>query len=211
MTQATRIVLIDNVDSFSYNLVDELRQLGYPLVIYRNQLAAGDVIEQLENYSGPQLVCLSPGPGHPSNAGNLMEVIRYCSGRIPMLGICLGFQALIEHAGGRVDTCGEIVHGKTAKVDTMTHPVFTAATDNNQCVVARYHSLSGYDLPDTARIIASLDGPDGSIPMAAEFLNEEEASSRAIGFQFHPESLLTPKGKQLLSNSIQYLLTGAKP
>ena len=64
-----------------------------------------------------------------------------------MLGICLGFQALIEHAGGRVDTCGEIVHGKTAKIDTVPHPVFVSATDNNQCVVARYHSLSGYDLP----------------------------------------------------------------
>ena len=76
MTQSARIVLIDNVDSFSYNLVDELRQLGFPLVVYRNQLAAADVIEQLESYSGPQLVCLSPGPGHPANAGNLMEVIR---------------------------------------------------------------------------------------------------------------------------------------
>ena len=211
MTQSARIVLIDNVDSFSYNLVDELRQLGFPLVVYRNQLAAADVIEQLESYGGPQLVCLSPGPGHPANAGNLMEVIRYCSGRIPMLGICLGFQALIEHAGGRVDTCGEIVHGKTAKIDTVPHPVFVSATDNNQCVVARYHSLSGYDLPSTVSIIASLDGPDGSIPMAAEFFSKEENNTNAIGFQFHPESLLTPKGKQLLSNSIQYLLTGAKP
>ena len=80
MTQSARIVLIDNVDSFSYNLVDELRQLGFPLVVYRNQLAATDVIEQLENYSGPQLVCLSPGPGHPSNAGNLMEVIEGAPG-----------------------------------------------------------------------------------------------------------------------------------
>lgn len=211
MKQPARIVLVDNVDSFSYNLVDELRQLGFPLIVYRNQLEANDVIEQLKSYNGPQLVCLSPGPGHPANAGNLMEVLRYCSGRIPMLGICLGFQALIEHAGGRVDTCGEIVHGKTARIDTLPHPVFVNATDNNQCVVARYHSLSGYDLPYTVAIIASLGGPDGSIPMAAEFFGEDGSRTNAIGFQFHPESLLTPKGKQLLSNSIQYLLTGAKP
>ena len=210
MTQPTRIVLIDNVDSFSYNLVDELRQLGYPLVVYRNQLAAEEVIRQLDNYQGQQLVCLSPGPGHPANAGNLMEIIRFCSGRIPMLGICLGFQALVEYAGGRVDTCGEIVHGKTAVVDTIQHKVFTKATDNNQCVVARYHSLSGYDLPDTVKVIGQINGPEGSIPMAAEFL-DSHGHSDAIGFQFHPESLLTPKGKQLLSNSIHYLLEGAKP
>lgn len=211
MTQAIRIVLIDNVDSFSYNLVDELRQLGFPLVIYRNQLPAETVLDKLKSYQGPQLVCLSPGPGHPKNAGNLMEVIRYCSGRIPMLGICLGFQALIEHAGGRVDTCGEIVHGKTATVDIVNHPVFTDATDNGQCIVARYHSLSGYDLPDTAAVIATLEGPEGSIPMAAEFHSSDGTDSHAIGFQFHPESLLTPKGKQLLSNSVQYLLTGKNP
>jgi len=210
MTQPTRIVLIDNVDSFSYNLVDELRQLGYPLVVYRNQLAAEDVIRQLDDYQGQQLVCLSPGPGHPANAGNLMDIIRFCSGRIPMLGICLGFQALVEHAGGRVDTCGEIVHGKTAIITTLQHAVFTNATDNNQCVVARYHSLSGYDLPDTVKVIGQINGPESSIPMAAEFLGSHGRSD-AIGFQFHPESLLTPKGKQLLSNSIHYLLEGAQP
>ncbi|RXS42040.1 anthranilate synthase component II [Idiomarina sp. 29L] len=210
MTQPIRIVLIDNVDSFSYNLVDELRQLGYPLVVYRNQLAAANVIKQLESYQGQQLVCLSPGPGHPANAGNLMDIVRFCSGRIPMLGICLGFQALVELYGGRVDTCGEIVHGKTAVIDTIEHAVFTNATDNNQCVVARYHSLSGYDLPESVKIIAQINGPEGTIPMAAEFIDGQDHSD-AVGFQFHPESLLTPKGKQLLSNSIHYLLEGAKP
>lgn len=205
MTQPTRIVLIDNIDSFSYNLVDELRQLGFPLVVYRNQIAAHEVIQQLQQYDGEQLVCLSPGPGHPNNAGNLMAIIEYCSGRLPMLGICLGFQALVEFSGGRVDTCGDIVHGKTAQMDITPHAVFTDAADDNRCVVARYHSLSGYDLPETVNVIGQVNGPDGIIPMAADF-----TQLHAIGFQFHPESLLTPKGKQLLSNSVNYLLSGAQ-
>jgi anthranilate synthase/aminodeoxychorismate synthase-like glutamine amidotransferase len=197
LTYAPRIVLIDNIDSFSYNLVDELAQLGYELVVYRNTVAAQTIIDDLSAYPGKQVVCLSPGPGHPSKAGNLMQVISHCHGRYPMLGICLGFQALIEFNGGRVARCGEVVHGKTAQMTTVEHPIFDAVSDNHRCVIARYHSLSGYDLPDTIAVIGQVN----QIPMAAEFNR-----GQALGFQFHPESLLTPKGKQLLANSMQFLL-----
>lgn len=196
-TKTARIVLIDNIDSFSYNLVDELAQLDYELVVYRNNVNADVVTRDLDSYPGAQIVCLSPGPGHPQSAGNLMQIIDYCSGRFPMLGICLGLQALIEFCGGRVARCGEVVHGKTALMRTQEHVVFNHVSENNQCVVARYHSLSGYDLPDTIRVIGEVN----AIPMAAEF-----KQIAALGFQFHPESLLTPKGKQLLANSMNYLL-----
>lgn len=192
-----RIVLIDNVDSFSYNLVDELRQLNYDLVVYRNQVSAATVIDDLTDYSGPQILCLSPGPGHPSDAGNLLEVMQFAKGHMPMLGICLGFQALIELAGGRVARCGEVVHGKTATMSVSPHPIFNNLASDGECVVARYHSLSGYDLPASIQVIGQVH----QIPMAAEF-----SDMQAIGFQFHPESLLTPQGKAMLANSIDYLL-----
>lgn len=198
VTVNARIVLIDNIDSFSYNLVDELSQLNYQLVVYRNTVPAETVIADLQQFNGPQVVCLSPGPGHPRSAGNLMTLLEFCAGRYPLLGICLGFQALIEFSGGRVARCGEVVHGKTADMTTREHPIFTDVSSNNRCVVARYHSLSGYDLPATVNVIGDVNG----IPMAAEF-----SACQALGFQFHPESLLTPKGKQLLANSMTYLLS----
>lgn len=192
-----RIVLIDNIDSFSYNLVDELAQLDYQLVVYRNSVDIDIVLNDLDNFTGEQVVCLSPGPGHPSNAGNLMAVIKHCHQRYPMLGICLGFQALIQFYGGRVARCGEVVHGKTAQMKTQAHPVFNDVSVDGHCVIARYHSLSGYQLPASINVIGRVN----EIPMAAEFNN-----SQALGFQFHPESLLTPNGKQILANSMQFLL-----
>ncbi|WP_417684928.1 aminodeoxychorismate/anthranilate synthase component II [Pseudidiomarina gelatinasegens] len=189
-----RIVLLDNFDSFSYNLVDELRQLGYPLVIYRNDIAAQTLIDSMRTYSGRQLLCLSPGPGHPAQSGNLLELIQLAQGEYPMLGICLGFQALIHAAGGDIDRCHETVHGKKALIETRPHPMFE--TLSNPLTVARYHSLCGYRLPDTIKVLAST----GAIPMAAEF-----SAYQAIGFQFHPESILTSHGSQLLAQTVAYL------
>lgn len=196
----TRIVMIDNVDSFSYNLVDELRQLDYPMLVFRNQVAASTVIDELQGYSGPQLLCLSPGPGHPSTAGNLMEVINFAAGRYPMLGICLGFQALIEFCGGRVARCEQLVHGKTSTMTTLQHAIFSGVATQGQCTIGRYHSLQGYQLPQSVTVIGQVD----DIPMAADF-----TELAAIGLQFHPESLLTPCGSQMLANSINYLLANA--
>lgn len=202
-----RIVLIDNQDSFAYNLVDELRLLGYPLVIYRNHIGSDIVKADLSNYQGPQLVCLSPGPGHPTQAGNLLDLIDFCRGQIPMLGICLGFQALLHDAGARVDRCGEVVHGKTAVIQCLPHPIFAGLPSN--LPVARYHSLSGYDLPEAVAVIADYPAPQptatqDNIPMAAWF-----AEHIALGFQFHPESIMTTYGSQLIKQSIDYLFAAA--
>ncbi|MGQ4276090.1 aminodeoxychorismate/anthranilate synthase component II [Pseudidiomarina sp. E22-M8] len=197
-----RIVLIDNIDSFSYNLVDELRQLGYPLVVYRNTVAMTTLQRTLEAYQGPQLICLSPGPGHPQHAGNLMQVIDYAKGRYPLLGICLGFQALLEAYGAQVRRCSETVHGKSSTISCSEHPIFADLPP--QLPVARYHSLAGYQLPQSIELLADFQSNSSSetenIPMAAYFTEH-----RAIGFQFHPESILTGRGSQLLAQTIEFL------
>lgn len=189
-----RIVLIDNQDSFSYNLVDALRQLGYPLVVYRNQLPADTILAQLNSYSGRQLLCLSPGPAAPEQAGCLLDVIARASGRIPMLGICLGFQALVVHVGGVIKRAPEPVHGRADSISYRPHPIFAHLPPTLR--VARYHSLVGQQLPDTVNVLAAVD----DIPMAAEF-----RGLAAIGLQFHPESILTPHGEQLLAQTVKYL------
>ncbi len=194
MSAVDRIVLLDNRDSFTYNLVDELRQLGYPLVVYRNHIAAEQLLATMASYSGRQLLCLSPGPGHPAESGNLMAVIEGARGRYPMLGICLGFQALVQASGGRVDRCGETVHGKKALIEHCNSSLFSGLP--NPLAVARYHSLAGFDLPESIDVLAYC----GSIPMAAWFHDY-----RALGFQFHPESILTSHGTELLQRSIAQL------
>jgi len=202
-----RIVLLDNQDSFAYNLVDELRLLGYPLVIYRNDIASDVIQADLDAYQGPQLLCLSPGPGHPTQAGNMLDLIAFCRGRIPILGICLGFQALLHAAGARVDRCAEVVHGKTARIQCQPHEIFAGLP--NPLSVARYHSLSGYDLTDKVQVIATYQMPNDAsaaadIPMAAWF-----AENLALGFQFHPESIMTTHGSQLIEQSIHFLFAAA--
>ncbi|EKE84311.1 anthranilate synthase component II [Idiomarina xiamenensis] len=202
-----RIILIDNQDSFAYNLVDELRQLGYQLLIYRNQVSVETLAACVDDYADPQLLCLSPGPGHPQQAGQLLAIIKHFRGKLPMLGICLGLQALLVDAGARVDRCGEIVHGKVARVDCVPHPLFEGLIDDLSDAttatlsVARYHSLSGYDLPSSAQVLASIDGPQGRIPMAVYF-----SQQHSLGFQFHPESIMTTAGSRLLKQSVQMLL-----
>ena len=105
------IVFIDNFDSFTYNLVDQFRSLGHDVTIYRNSLSASTIEAAVEKLDNPVLL-LSPGPGAPSEAGSMPEVINNLKGKVPMIGICLGHQAIVEAYGGQVDGAGDIVHGK---------------------------------------------------------------------------------------------------
>lgn len=201
MTQhSMRILMIDNQDSFAYNLVDEFRQLGCELVIYRNQVPLEVIVDAFDAYQGDQLLCISPGPGHPNEASLLQDAIQAANARqIPILGICLGLQALIIAAGGRVAGCGEKVHGKISRVSRAEHPIFSGLP--NPLPVARYHSLSGYDLPPSAQLLAHYD----EIPMAIEF-----SDLLAIGLQFHPESIMTSHGSRLLAQCVDYLRSVAQ-
>lgn len=189
------IYLLDNIDSFTYNLVDEFAQLGHTLKLYRNTVPADYIHQQMLSESESVLLVLSPGPGSPSEAGSMPALLKLCDTQFPVLGICLGHQAIVEHFGGMIGRAGETVHGKTAAITLASHPLFTGLPNPFQ--VARYHSLMATELPNALTLLAN----DRHIPMAV--INEEK---RMLGFQFHPESILTTLGKPLLKHSIDYLL-----
>ncbi len=196
----TKLFMLDNLDSFTYNLVDEFQCLGFEPSVYRNTLSAefifNKMLEHTQKTSEPVLLVLSPGPGEPNKAGCLMALIKMCVGRIPMLGICLGHQALIEHYGGLVDRAEEIVHGKASSITHTGSGAFNNI--QNPLPVARYHSLIGKDIPKTIDVIAEYNG------MCMAISKEEDA---VLAFQFHPESILTTFGATLLAQSIQHLLS----
>ncbi len=200
------VVLIDNHDSFVYNLVDALA--GYNTTVFRNIVPVEEVLA-----AQPDIIILSPGPGHPRDAGSMMQLIDATLGRIPMLGICLGFQALLDHLGGTVEPCGP-VHGSSVPM-TLTdagasHPLFQGLTtdsepDNPNYVgrlvpVARYHSLGCANVPAQMRSLAETETAIGPVTMAAETLD-----GMALGLQFHPESLLTPTGPIMIERCINQL------
>lgn len=189
------IYLLDNIDSFTYNLVDEFAQLGYAVKLYRNTVPADYIYQRMQSEAEPVLLVLSPGPGSPSQAGSMPALLKLCEAKFPVLGICLGHQAIVEHFGGVVGRAGETVHGKTAAITLQQHPLFAGLP--NPFLVARYHSLMATEMPNALTLLAN----DRHIPMAV--INEDK---RMLGFQFHPESILTTLGKPLLKHSIDYLL-----
>ncbi|MBQ4858267.1 aminodeoxychorismate/anthranilate synthase component II [Pseudoalteromonas aliena] len=189
-----KIYFLDNFDSFSYNLVDELTMLGCELVVYRNNISADVIFNKMRQEPGQVLLVLSPGPGTPTDAGCLMELIELAKGQFPMLGICLGQQALTQSYGGVIGHAGETVHGKSSIIDLNAHPVFDGM--GSTMPVARYHSLMATEVPKNIEVIAQFE----DIPMA--IYHHEDS---ALGYQFHPESILTPNGAMLLQQSVAYL------
>ena len=194
----TKLFMLDNLDSFTYNLVDEFQCLGYEPTVYRNTINADFIFNKMLTHNqktGDNIILvLSPGPGEPKNAGCLMALIKLCAGKIPMLGICLGHQALIEHYGGKVGRAEEIVHGKSSPITHCGHNAF--ANIQNPLPVARYHSLVGTNVPESLNIIAEYN----KMPMA--ICQEQDA---VLAYQFHPESILTTFGSTLLAQSFDYL------
>lgn len=182
------IALIDNYDSFVYNLYQLLGSLDPNVVVYRNDAIT---IEELMS-ANPDAIVLSPGPGKPADAGICVEAVKRLSGTVPLLGVCLGHQAICEAFGGVVDHAKHLMHGKSspAELDT-TSPLFYNLPRTIQ--VARYHSLSADEetLPVDLRVIARTDD---------EIMALAHQSHPTYGVQFHPESILTPDGKQILQN-----------
>ncbi|AGH80729.1 glutamine amidotransferase of anthranilate synthase [Psychromonas sp. CNPT3] len=189
------LYFLDNFDSFTYNLVDQFKALGHPVKIFRNNQSAQKIKKHMDDCPDNVLLVLSPGPGAPSDAGCLIELIKLCRGNIPMLGICLGHQALIEQYGGRIIKSAEIVHGKSSLIQHCNNRMF--ANLPLPLCVARYHSLVGTDIPDELEVIADFNGM---------CMGVYHAKDRVLGFQFHPESILTCEGAQLLQNSLHFLL-----
>ncbi len=194
----TKLFMLDNLDSFTYNLVDEFQCLGFSPTVYRNTLSADFIFNKIQEHTketGEKVILiLSPGPGEPKNAGCLMALIKLCAGKIAMLGICLGHQALINHYGGTVGRADEIVHGKASPINHCGKGAF--ANIQNPLPVARYHSLVGITIPDSLNVIADYN------QMAMAVCHENDA---VLAYQFHPESILTTFGATLLAQSFDYL------
>ncbi|KGT88937.1 anthranilate synthase subunit II [Erwinia typographi] len=188
------ILLLDNIDSFTYNLVDQLRAFGHNVVIYRNSVAAETLIERLQAMENPVLM-LSPGPGAPSEAGCMPELLTRLRGRLPIIGICLGHQAIVETYGGHVGQAGEILHGKASAIAHDDIGMFAGLT--NPLPVARYHSLVGSNVPEELTVNATFNG------MVMAVRHDRD---RVCGFQFHPESILTTQGARLLEQTLAWAL-----
>ncbi|UJR54418.1 glutamine amidotransferase [Dickeya zeae MS1] len=188
------ILLLDNIDSFTYNLVDQLRASGHNVVVYRNQLPADVIIERLQQMEKPVLM-LSPGPGTPAEAGCMPVLLQRLRGQLPIIGICLGHQAIVEAYGGHVGQAGEILHGKASSVEHDGQAMFTGLP--SPLPVARYHSLVGSNIPAELVINASFNG------MVMAVRHDEH---RVCGFQFHPESILTTQGARLLNQTLDWAL-----
>ncbi|TQI80702.1 anthranilate synthase component II [Serratia fonticola] len=188
------ILLLDNVDSFTYNLVDQLRASGHQVVIYRNQIAADLIIERLQQMEQPVLM-LSPGPGAPADAGCMPELLQRLRGKMPIIGICLGHQAIVEAYGGHVGQAGEILHGKASAITHDGEGMFDGMV--NPLPVARYHSLVGSNIPAELTVNARF----GDMVMAVR-----HDDHRVCGFQFHPESILTTQGARLLEQTLAWAL-----
>ena len=188
MAGVDRVLVIDNYDSFTYNLVQYFGEMGADLTVVRNdELDVADV-----GRHRPDAIVLSPGPGRPANAGITSEVVRTCSGHYPILGVCLGHQAIGEVFGGRIIRAGKLMHGKTSQITHRGHALFKGISSPFEAT--RYHSLvvDPARIPRTLQVIARSD--DG------EIMGLAHREHPTWGVQFHPESILTAAGKQLLAN-----------
>jgi anthranilate synthase/aminodeoxychorismate synthase-like glutamine amidotransferase len=182
------ILVIDNYDSFTFNLVQYLGEMGHELRVFRNDAVDLAEIESM----APKSIVISPGPGRPENSGIIIELIRQFSGRIPILGVCLGHQAIGAAFGGEVVSAPKIMHGKTSEIFHDGRTIFRELP--NPFLATRYHSLmvSPESLPGCLEVSAKT--ADGII------MGLRHRSMAVEGVQFHPESILTEPGKKLLFN-----------
>ncbi|HWA59282.1 MAG TPA: aminodeoxychorismate/anthranilate synthase component II [Gemmatimonadales bacterium] len=189
------ILVLDNYDSFTYNLVQYLGELGANPVVYRNDALSVESALGL----APDAIVISPGPGEPRDAGISIPLIRAAAGAVPLLGVCLGHQGIGEAFGGRVVRAGRLMHGKTTEVTHLGTDLFEGVA--NPLTVMRYHSLvvSPTDFPAELEITAwSMDRP-----RAQEIMALRHRTHPIFGVQFHPESIATESGKALLQNFLR--------
>ena len=191
------ILMIDNYDSFTYNLVQYLSELGAELSVVRND---EKTVERLLDLK-PKGVVVSPGPGRPEDAGVSLELIRSVAGYVPLLGVCLGHQALAQAYGARIGYAPTLMHGKTSEVEHTDSALFSGI--RNPFVATRYHSLVVEEetLDDSFDVTARTK--DGVI------MGIECSERKQYGVQFHPESIMTPVGKEILANFLS-IVTGGK-
>ncbi len=187
-----RLLLIDNYDSFTYNLVQAFLVLGAEVSVYRNDALGVEEARAL----APSHLCVSPGPGTPHDAGVSMDMIRAFAGSIPVLGVCLGHQAIVEVFGGQVVRADRLMHGKTSLVSHDGRTLFAGLPQ--PCEVGRYHSLIA--APATLPAVLEVSARTAQ----EEIMAVRHRTLLVEGVQFHPESILTPEGPRLLANFLTY-------
>jgi len=193
MSEVKKVLIIDNYDSFVYNLIDEFKLAGCEVNTFRNDVDYDSLCKTINNEK-PQLIVLSPGPGHPEDAGHCIRLLQDFSESIPFLGICLGHQAMGCAFGGKVGQASEILHGKASAITHNGDALFADLASPIR--VGRYHSLVVQDLPEDMEMMASY----GDMIMAMR-----HKTRPVYGIQFHPESFLTPQGPQLIKNFLNCL------
>jgi len=183
-----RMLLIDNYDSFTYNLVQAFAAHGAEVMVYRNDMITVDQALALE----PTHLVISPGPGRPDDAGVSLQMIAAFAGKIPVLGVCLGHQSIVQQQGGEIVRAEQLMHGKTSEIRHDGKTVFEGISQPFE--VGRYHSLCAEieSLPDTLEITAETD--------SGVIMGVRHKSLQIEGVQFHPESVLTPDGDTLMTN-----------
>jgi anthranilate synthase/aminodeoxychorismate synthase-like glutamine amidotransferase len=183
------ILLVDNYDSFTYNLAHLFGELGADVVVRRNDALGADEVERL----APSHLVVSPGPGRPADAGACLQIVRRLAPRVPTLGVCLGHQAIVEAFGGEVGQARLIVHGKPSAIDHDGRGLFRGIPERFEA--GRYHSLAATSLPECLEVSATC--ADG------EVMAVRHRELPVDGVQFHPESVLTPLGPELARNFLE--------
>ena len=183
-----RMLLIDNYDSFTYNLVQAFAAMGASVMVYRNDAITVEESEQLE----PTHLVISPGPGRPEDAGVSLEMIGAWAGKLPILGVCLGHQSIVQQHGGEIVRAERLMHGKTSMVKHDGESIYAGLS--NPFEVGRYHSLCAEHetLPDDLVVTAQTE--------RGEIMGVRHKTLPIEGVQFHPESVLTPEGDALMAN-----------
>jgi anthranilate synthase component 2 len=184
------VLMIDNLDSFTFNLVEAIARLGASARVLRNTVAAPRALVLAQESEA--VILLSPGPGRPEEAGCGLELVTLARGSVPLVGICLGHQAIVREAGGTVERAPAPVHGKASLLDHDGAGPFRGI--EGPVRIGRYHSLCTRNLPPRFRVHAEIDGMAMAI---------SDADAKQIGLQFHPESILTPAGGRILANILE--------
>lgn len=189
-TKPVNVLFIDNFDSFTYNLVDEFAKRKCPTRVYRADTSLENLKKAAAEF-GPQLLVLSPGPGNPNTAGVTLAAIDIFKGTLPILGVCLGHQALVQYFGGSISHAPQVMHGKPSRITHSGTELFEGL--ENPLQVGRYHSLCAITMPDCMTVTAEFEG----IVMGAN-----HKTLPIYGVQFHPESILTPTGGRIIENML---------
>lgn len=190
-TENSKVLFIDNFDSFTYNLVDEFAKRGCRTLVYRSDTSL-ETLKEIANDFTPALLVISPGPGNPDTAGVSLAAIDYFRDKLPIFGVCLGHQCIVQYFGGRIEHAPAVMHGKPSRISHVGRGVFDGL--ENPLHAGRYHSLCGSELPESLEVTASFEG----IVMGIQ-----HRELPIHGVQFHPESVLTPTGGKIIENMLR--------